>query len=265
MNGKNQNREFQLAIIICSTLERNSIADTLNSIKNIPRNWQVILVCPNFRNNKYQEKIEYYGQSINLTLVEDTGIGIYDAMNLGLKNTKSEFILFLNDDDALIEKNIEKISVKLKNMKVNGILFLPYQEKNKSKIQLAPQANLFKTKIGRMPTSHQAQIWPKYLLVQLHGFQSKISIPGFHRMMKLKIAADFDMYLRATNLEVENEIYLEPLTIVKGGGISDRKFHRRIFETVLVLINQKKVTIFEGFWYFLKFEIGSFLRKIQHD
>ena len=257
--------KFQLAIIICSTLERNSFAITLNSIRNLPSNWQVILVCPNIAKNKYQNQVAFYQQLLSLKLIEDAGTGVYDAMNLGLKNTKSEFILFLNDDDELIEENIGKVSTKLKEIKDNKILFLPYQEKRMQSVQTVYPKNSFETSLGRMPTSHQAQIWPKQLLDDLNGFRSKIQFPGLNKMIYLKLVADFEVYLRAIKLGVKKEIYLEPLTTVTTGGISDRKFHRRIFETILVLIEHKKIPALLGFWYFFKFEAGNLYRKTHRD
>jgi glycosyltransferase involved in cell wall biosynthesis len=265
MDKRFSKEKFQLAIIICSTLDRNSFAITLNSIRNIPNTWQVILVCPNIDKNKYQNLVAFYQQVINLILIEDAGTGIYDAMNLGLKNTKSEFILFLNDDDELIEENIGKVSTKLKEMDDNDILFLPYQEKRMKSVQIAYPKNLFETGLGRMPTSHQAQIWPKQLLDELNGFRSKIRIPGLNKMIRLKLVADFEVYLRAIKLGVKKEIFLEPLTTVTTGGISDRKFHRRIFETILILIDHKKIHVLLGFWYFFKFEAGNLYRKVHRD
>ena len=139
---------------------------------------------------------------------------IYEALNIGIKKSKGEYILILNSDDILNNKNIIKRAVeKIK--------------KSKKKIILGDVSyfdNYFFNKINRFYSAKGFKKWMFYFgLMPPH--------PGafiHHSVAKkylynpvYKIAADYDFFLRTINLDnISYETLPLTITRMRTGGVS---------------------------------------------
>ena len=88
-----------LTIVIVTLKSENIIDQCLESIdKNVP-----IIVVENSNNQKFKNKLESKYQNLKCILAE-SNLGMGAGNNIGIKETKTEFILILNPD-VLLEKN----------------------------------------------------------------------------------------------------------------------------------------------------------------
>jgi glycosyltransferase involved in cell wall biosynthesis len=92
-----------LSIITVSAFEEDRLRNTLDSMSNLPCQFEHILVVPLTDLNSI--KIwEGYKDKFKSKIVFDSKTGIYSAMDLGAQNALGKYILFLNAGD-LISKN----------------------------------------------------------------------------------------------------------------------------------------------------------------
>jgi putative colanic acid biosynthesis glycosyltransferase len=120
----------------------------------------------------------------NIKIVSEKDDGIYDAMNKGVNLASGRYLLFLNAGDSLIADNhqlhqwIELLALKTKI----SIACFPALLRNGDNVY--PLIPILPTAF-KMPTSHQAMLFSA-------DFISKNLYDS-----KLKIAGDFDLYLRS--------------------------------------------------------------------
>ena len=196
---------------------------------------------------------------------------IYEALNIGIRKSKGEYILILNSDDILNNKNVIKKAVK--NIK-----------KSKYKIMLGDVSyfdNYFFNKINRFYSAKKFEKWMFYLgLMPPH--------PGafiHHSVAKkylynpvYKIAADYDFFLRT--IKLDNIPYKTmPLTITRmrtggvsginlsahiksGGEIYKSLIHNKLFGSHF-LINLRYISKIKQF-FFLKKNITNFYIKPEY-
>lgn len=141
---------------------------------------------------------------------------IYEAINIGIKNSEGDYILILNSDDILDNKNVIKSIVKI-------------IKKNKEKIFLGNVSyfnNYLFDKNTRYYSAKNFKKWMFYFgLMPPHPgafISSKLAKKNLYNS-KYKIAADYDFFLRV--LKMKNEKFRtinHTITRMRTGGISGK-------------------------------------------
>ena len=111
------NLEYDLSIIIPAYNAKNTIETTLNSIKNQKLSilFEVVIVndCSNYNYKEYIDKYNKYFNIREINTKVNSGPGV--SRQLGIDNTRSKYILFIDSDDCFYnEKSISKMYNNIK-------------------------------------------------------------------------------------------------------------------------------------------------------
>ena len=145
--------------------------------------------------NKYKAQIDHF--------CSESDLGIYDAMNKGIREAHGKWLLFLNAGDTFHPDF--RVSKLLFNWPGNAeFIAFPFQINGQDSISMP----VFPARSG-LPSSHQATLVLSQM-AKKNPFK-----------LKYRVAADFDIYLGRLRLN-PNCVYLEKdvITCVQPGGFS---------------------------------------------
>ena len=210
---------IKISIITTCFDSDKTIAYTLSSVHNQTyKNIEHILVDGGSQDDTIKIINEYKNKNKNkkVKIIKNKKLSIYGGINLGIKMSTGHYILILNSDDILHDKNIISKLVRIIN-------------KNYSKIYLGNVVyfnNQQFNNISRYYTSKMFKPWMMYLgLMPPHPgalIESKLAKQNIYND-KYKIASDFDLLFRL--LEINKNEYRKIdliITRMRTGGISGR-------------------------------------------
>ena len=219
-----------LEIITISCNNDEGLAITAKNIID-QKNSNILWTIVDGSNSKLAKTLSLTS-SISVRVLHDQGIGIYNAMNIGLFNAVGEFLVFLNAGDQLI-RNISLREIIKKLNKVD-VLFMGYKIREKTF-----KPNSFKNFVYKMPTSHQAIV-----------FKRDIHI-NFPYDLNYKIAADFDVLHRLKKYGYTFNTDNTNFVSIETGGISDLQRSLVFYERLKIIKGfglQKLLVIFSFFY-----------------
>ena len=212
INTKNINTKL-LSIITVVRNDYERLLITINSLSNFysDRSFEHILVDGG-STDQTKNLLNGLQENKNIKIVSERDDGIYDAMNKGINLASGRYLLFLNAGDSLIADNQQLHQwIKCLLLRVRfSIACFPALLENRDHvypiIPILPTAYM-------MPTSHQAMVFSAEF-ISIHSYNSK-----------LKIAGDFDLYLRALKEDIyiiESEYFLSKIEL--DGYASENPF-----------------------------------------
>lgn len=171
--------------------------------------------------------IKKYSDNVSI-IVSEPDLGIYDAMNKGVKLASGEIIAFLNSDDFFTDAQSLQTILELFNNSEILIAFgnLDYIDKFKTgKIVRQWRSGVFKKEKlhwGWMP-AHPAFFARRPLFDILGSFD-----------LSFRIAADYDLMTRFLSNVNENQVAYVPLKIVqmRTGGESNKDGYRTVLKSL---------------------------------
>ena len=152
---------MKLGVVLCTLGERKSLRDTFQSFEKIQDQIELIVICPVSEHKKViQESLAYINPSNVEVVIQEKG-GIYASMNQGAMLIKSNFLVFINDDDVLDRNICENFPSFISELKKYDVLFASSEVVGQMNHVERPNTHYEQNiRIGRMPTSHQAStIW----------------------------------------------------------------------------------------------------------
>jgi glycosyltransferase involved in cell wall biosynthesis len=231
------------------------ITPTLNCEKTLPitlasilgqnyRNLEHIIVDGGSNDNTVKILKKYPNKNKKLFLLKKKKL--YESINYGIKKSKGELITILNSDDFYNNyKIISEIAQIVKKSKheifIGNTLY--FAEKKFENITRNYNVKFFsrkKIKLGLMP-SHTASFVRKKTYQEIGLYNEN-----------MKIAADFDFFLRAILVKDKKYKYINKIiSRMKNGGISSRNLYSQYVSTKEILSSFKQNKIKTNIFFIL--------------
>jgi glycosyltransferase involved in cell wall biosynthesis len=164
--------------------------------------------------------IHQYGDAVTICVSEPDD-GLYDAMNKGLMHAKGDFVHFLNADDRYYDKDtLRTLMPKLDARKVCHAQIVYVEASGCLRVIGEPYSRERELRASRMP--QPAMFVPRELYAMVGPFDTRY-----------KIAADYDMVLRLTN--IFPAFFIEQaVTVMVAGGLSYQRPDLAFYESMRV-------------------------------
>jgi glycosyltransferase involved in cell wall biosynthesis len=259
-SAENANGKPLLSIVIVTNLKRDSIVKTLESLP-CEHDVEIVIVTLFENNAKLNNLLQRIELTLKTKIIYDDGIGIYEAMNLGIENCTGDYVVFINDDDQWVLSNYLDLRQTLM-MNRNTIILCNFREIGSDRPRV-DYKSLKKLNRGSMPTSHQAQIWPLSVLLANHKFRTHLQFRFFGKNMnfRLKIASDLDLFIRAS----EQYSFLKTNFLISAtshNGFSHLNRGRMYFEVSTVLFSNTRRSLVGAIMLYLSF---WFIRMVRRE
>lgn len=197
------------------TLAKNDLSglqNTYSSLGNFPIDFRWIVVIPeqDFETQEYCQNLTQIG--INLIIYIDSGTGIYEAMNLPIKDIpEGDWIWYLNagdlsNVDSTASAVMNRLIVSDSDWAFGGHYLANYRN---GILRYNPPPKVFSAKrqlFARHFVSHQAAFMKGRLIKNLCGFDSNY-----------KVAADWDLLVRASKISKPLILDIPIATFYLGG------------------------------------------------
>ena len=177
-------------------------------------NWEMIIVVGESKDStlEYARKLQLNDQRIHV--VEQHGLGIYSAMNEGLKATSREYIWFMNAGDKFTDSSVISHAINELELHNAAIVIGGYRVdyEGAARIYSLPfrRISKFSFAFTRRGGCHQAMIFRNQAIGAAGGFNVKYSLAG-----------DFDLVLRI--LESKKVVRVSPVyASIEPGGRADK-------------------------------------------
>jgi len=100
-----------LVSVIIPTKNRSDLI--LNAIKSVTsqtyKNIEIIIICDGCTDDTVKVLNKYFNEDNNIKIIAlDSCVGAAEARNIGINNSKGEYIAFLDDDDLWENRKVEK-------------------------------------------------------------------------------------------------------------------------------------------------------------
>ena len=227
----------KVSIIVVSLNTKNDFLETIESINNQTyKNYEIIVIDGKSDDGTVDE-INKIKHKLSSFIVEKDD-GIYDAMNKGIAIAKGEWIIFLNSGDVFFE-NFTLENIFKEELSDKDIIFGNTVVKN-SDYKYITIGKYFEFDTIVMPFCHQSSfVKTSYLKENLFNLDFQLS-------------SDFNLFY---NFLLLKKIFFRlnmPFTIVKSGGVADKKRQQVYSDNISIMkIHNKKINILRI--YILKF------------
>lgn len=208
--------------IVVVTIAKNDVsglARTMDSLFSISSMIRHLIITPFDESETHNYARQLSIQVSNCEIVEDSGSGIYPAMNLALEHCQGEeWIWFLNAGDTLhspdsFQHVYQKLS-RIENLWAYGGVELIDEDFSPLKIRKSPSSfSLVKQLFATQFVSHQSVILKAKLLKALNGFD-----------LRFQVASDWDLLCRASKLGPPANLNLVLSRFQLGGFSTKRRF-----------------------------------------
>lgn len=244
-----------ISIITPTYNSQKTLQDTIDSIKKQKDIEYEHLIVDNLSTDSTLEICK----KNNVNFISQKDLGVYDAMNIGIKNTKGEIVSILNSDDAYAGDKVLKEILKIFNEKRVDIVY--------GNIVYVNRFNLDKiTRVWRTGSIKNILIWLGWIMPHPAVFVKR-SVYNEIGLFDIdyKISADYDFLIRTISSNRKYKFYFLDKVVVKmqTKGMSDQKLFKRIKEWHICANIFKKHYKIYPFWFFITrplIKIGQFFK-----
>ena len=190
MKSKKIRSELSLVSIILPTYNsEKNIFNTLLAIKNQTYTNIEVIVIDGYSIDKTIKLVKKFLPVAKI--FSQRPLGIYSAMNLGIKKSKGKYLFFLNSDDFISPPSISYLVNNLENNK-SGLIFLPTYSKAGYKTKLYFERSFLS--MERVFFSHSASLMIsrklhlQYGLYSVNKCQFNADIEFYYKLLKNKVS-----------------------------------------------------------------------------
>jgi glycosyltransferase involved in cell wall biosynthesis len=190
------------------------IATCESAIDQTFKQWELLIVAAPSVDETLCIAKKYQGMDSRIQLRLQSGSGIYQAMNEGIKETDKEFLWFMNAGDRFAARTVLAHAIGTLSRADCGVVIGGYKINNSSSERTfsysARDVSALRFAFNRRGGCHQAMIFRTQVLKSIGGFDPSYSL-----------ASDFDLVLKVINKAGAtrvSEIYAE----VEPGGRADQ-------------------------------------------
>lgn len=206
--------------------------------------WCLFLVVPHESKETY-EIAQRYVENDQIHIFEDSGVGIYEAMNLACRNVRTDYVWFLNAGDLFYSETSLQMGLEFIESKKADLIIGKHSILGGGELPIAISKNqarnigrwrfAFNRKIG----CHQAMIFRSSSVLEFGGYSEKY-----------RLAADFELALKVIS---KGNSYLASsrFVIVEPGGLADRNLSQVYTEKHLIrksIFDSRIVTLMSVIW-----------------
>jgi len=214
--------------VTVSAFETHRLERTFASVLGLTCNFEHIVVIPKSdlvsqeTLNNYQNKATY-----PVVISNDSGNGIYPAMNVGLSSSRGAYVIFLNAGDEIFDtnqfdKNIQRIINLSPRWAILGS-HLPWNSCYSTHLGMAEQ--FLKQEHGAY-VSHQTVLAKRDFLENLGGFDTSFKIAADTFLTMKMTAISTPMLMEGIAIKVESGN-----TVTKSNRLSRYETLRAILKT----------------------------------
>jgi putative colanic acid biosynthesis glycosyltransferase len=218
--------------------------------------WEMIIVVGDSSDETLTFARTLRSEDPRIRLIEQKGIGIYEAMNEGLGFAVGIYIWFMNAGDKFASETILTEAVNVIAKKDFGLVIGGHQIQGGTRDFSDKYSKRNVTAVNfafnRNGGCHQAMIFRTAILKEIGGFNVSYSL-----------ASDFDLVIRLLKISPATRIS-EVYAAIEPGGIADRKIfkvHQEKHQIRRSLIGGVSIFIASSIWTFLA-RIKIVFRKI---
>ncbi len=227
------------------TIAKNNESGLISTIESVREqtfsDWKLLLVIAESTDSTLEIAKKYQAIDSRIVVVFQEDRGIYQAMNLGMQNSKASYVWFLNSGDCYSDKEVLRDNIAEIVLLNAGFVIGGYKVKDqmRSNVQHAHKLKKNHFAFNRKGGCHQAILFDRQKIIDFNNYNTEF-----------KIASDFDLCLKI--LEKYDCFSINRLNcIIDGNGFSDSN---------LFLLHKEKSKIRQEF--FRKKIILQFLDKI---
>lgn len=216
MNLENKSPDPTISVVVAVRNAESTLRGTLQSlVEQTEKNFEIILVDGASTDSSLRI-VDAFREHIAVQISEpDTGIA--DAWNKGLRNSRGQWIIFLNSGDLLHRDHLARATKALRDAPVDvAILYcdvLKFNELNETALTIRGRSPTARTiACGSVGFAHPGSLSAAACFAQIGGFNTA-----------LRIAIDTDWLLRAFKAGYRFHRF-ESIAYMANGGVSDRKF-----------------------------------------
>ena len=172
---------------------------------------EIILVLSDYSENEI-ELISKSTVNLPCRVVVSDSMGIYNAMNIGVSELSTDYVIFLNGGDELVQGDgLLELLLGINGYEWGyGAMQVINPSGAKTKIYQFEKYSLLKHRFGIKYVPHPSAIFRRLSIIDKNGFDENFSV-----------AADQEMILRFA-IETDPYVVLKPISRFYLGGLSTR-------------------------------------------
>jgi len=256
LHGVGQNCEnVVLSIVTVSFNDVSRLQETISSLENSDSRVEHVLVVP-LKDSKTRDWLGsvHFVSGSKQRVVFDEGLGIYEAMNLGVTEASGKYICFWNSGDKLFDtENFQELINSLDNSSEPWFLCESNLEWASKTDYNSTSMLQFLLGVPKRFISHQAVVMNRLILKEIGVFD-----------LKYRVAADTELLMRFNNKFGEPRLFGKIVVDVQApqyASNNNRRSRYEVFKISLLRLpgNQKLIALFN----LLSKEILDFLKNHQ--
>jgi glycosyltransferase involved in cell wall biosynthesis len=247
---------LKLGFVTCSKADFQGLMQTIESYKYFQKHiTEIVLVLSDFSENEIR-LISKSTVDLPCRFIVSDSMGIYNAMNLGVKEISTDYVVFLNGGDELVQGDgLLELFDGIKGYEWGyGALQVINLPGAKTKIYRSKKYCLLKHRFGIKYVPHPSTMFRRLSIIDRNGFDESFSV-----------AADQEMILRFA-IETDPYVVLKPISRFYTGGLSARNdleivqdFHKISLKLFGAVFNSELI---DTFLWTMNLHTRVFLRAI---
>lgn len=211
-----------MALVSIVTIVKDHAAGLQETFRSLAgqdyADWEMLIVVGKSSDSTFDIAQSYTASDPRIKTIEQSGLGIFQAMNQGIENAKGEFIWFMNAGDRFADSQILRLSVEEISKTEVGVVVGGYRIGSpvggktyaNSRKGISDLAFAFSRRGG----CHQAMIFRTSIVRELGGYSADYSLNS-----------DFDLVLKIIKTSGALRV---PLIFaeVEAGGTADQNIFK---------------------------------------